>query len=86
MEDNMRFGLILGRLEISKNKIRPIMSNFCYFLFKNIVASALKSCIMSLLKFLSEFFLFFLAKNRINIYNKLLCIALLETSPCATSL
>ena len=28
MEQNMRFGLILGRLAILKKKLGPIMSNF----------------------------------------------------------
>ena len=46
------------------------------------VASALKSCIIPIL-FL--FFEFWGAQNRLNIHNQL-CLALLKTPPCATSI
>ena len=50
--------------------------------FKNIVLSPLKSCIKSLLQ---NFFLIFLAQNRLNVHNQL-CIAVLYTPLCATSI
>ena len=83
-----------------KKKLGPILSNFWghfFYVFRGkknigfkkiyIVASALKSCIIYLLYiYFFKFFLnFFLAKNRLNIHNQL-CIGLLETPLCATSI
>ena len=53
MEQELIFGLDLGRLALLKKKLGPIMSNFLGRFFqvimekinKNIVASTLKSCI-----------------------------------------
>ena len=59
MEQNMRFGLVLGQLAILKKKLGPIEQLLrplfpclqghkkCYKISKSIVMSALKSCIIS---------------------------------------
>ena len=93
MEQKMWFWLELGWLAVLKKNFGPILRAFfsCFHekkMLKNFVVSALKSCIKSLLQiFFWIFFWFFLklflAQNRLNIHNQL-CIALLETPPCAT--
>ena len=98
MEQKMRFGLILGRLAILKKKLGQLWLTFeaSFFMFswaKNNVNFLKKHCSVctkklhnfSFIKKVLILFWFFLAKNMLNIRNQL-CIALLDTPPCATSM
>jgi hypothetical protein len=78
MDQNMRYVLILGRLAtLNKKNWADYEQVFSCF------HEQIKCCFF--LKVAKNFFFeLFLAKSRLNIHNQL-CIAVIETPPCATS-